>query len=138
MTNFFSDLLGNPFSTPAGQLIEKATDVSQASEDWALYMEICDVINSTEDGPQDAARALKKLITNNVGKSNIAIMYTLTVLETCVKNCGIRFHIYVAQKEFLQELVKLAMPRNNPPHFVLDKVLGLIQTWADAFRGEQS
>jgi len=38
-----------------------------------------------------------------------------------------RFHIYVAQKEFLQELVKLAMPRNNPPHFVLDKVLGLIQ-----------
>jgi len=29
--------------------------------------------------PQDAARALKKLITNNVGKSNIAIMYTLTV-----------------------------------------------------------
>ena len=29
--------------------------------------------------PQDAARALKKLITNNVGKSNIAIMYALTV-----------------------------------------------------------
>ena len=51
----------------------------------------------------------------------------LQVLETCVKNCGMRFHIYVAQKEFLQEMVKLAMPRNNPPHFVLDKVLGLIQ-----------
>ena len=51
----------------------------------------------------------------------------LQVLETCVKNCGMRFHIYVAEKEFLQELVKLAMPRNNPPHFVLDKVLGLIQ-----------
>jgi len=54
----------------------------------------------------------------------------LQVLETCVKNCGMRFHIYVAQKEFLQELVKLAMPRNNPPHFVLDKVLGLIQVWS--------
>jgi len=51
----------------------------------------------------------------------------LQVLETCVKNCGMRFHIFVAQKEFLQELVRLAMPRNNPPHFVLDKVLGLIQ-----------
>ena len=54
----------------------------------------------------------------------------LQVLETCVKNCGRRFHIFVAQKEFLQELVKLAMPRNNPPHFVLDKVLGLIQVWS--------
>jgi len=58
----------------------------------------------------------------------------LQVLETCVKNCGMRFHVFVAQKEFLQELVKLAMPRNNPPHFVLDKVLGLIQVRSDLTR----
>ena len=58
---------------------------------------------------------------------NSVVDNILQVLETCVKNCGVRFHIYIAQKEFLQELVKLAMPRNNPPHFVLDKVLGLIQ-----------
>lgn len=136
VTNFLSNLISNPFSTPVGQLIEKASDVSQASEDWALYMEICDLINDTEDGAKDAARALKKLISNNVGKSNIVIMYTLTILETCVKNCGKKFHVQIAHKDFLQELIKLASPRNNPPHFVLDKVLGLIQTWADAFQGD--
>lgn len=36
----------------------------------------------------------------------------------------------------MQELIRLATPKNNPPQFVLDKVLGLIQTWADAFQGD--
>uniref|UniRef100_A0A8C0X8Y4 VHS domain-containing protein n=1 Tax=Castor canadensis TaxID=51338 RepID=A0A8C0X8Y4_CASCN len=43
-------LLGNPFSSPVGQRIEKATDGSLQSEDWALNMEICDIINETEEG----------------------------------------------------------------------------------------
>lgn len=29
---------------------ERATDGSLQSEDWALNMEICDIINETEDG----------------------------------------------------------------------------------------
>uniref|UniRef100_A0A8C8ZA07 Target of myb1 like 2 membrane trafficking protein n=1 Tax=Prolemur simus TaxID=1328070 RepID=A0A8C8ZA07_PROSS len=43
-------LLGNPFSTPVGQCLEKATDGSLQSEDWTLNMEICDIINETEEG----------------------------------------------------------------------------------------
>jgi len=31
-------------------LVEKATDGSQPSENWALYMEICDNINGTDEG----------------------------------------------------------------------------------------
>lgn len=54
----------------------------------------------------------------------------LKILETCVKNGNKAFHLQVAQKDFLQELLRLATPRNNPPHFVLDKVLGLIQVLA--------
>lgn len=30
--------------------LEKATDGSLQSEDWTLNMEICDIINETEDG----------------------------------------------------------------------------------------
>jgi hypothetical protein len=29
---------------------EKATDGTQASENWGLFMEVCDVINETEEG----------------------------------------------------------------------------------------
>nr|XP_033785469.1 target of Myb protein 1 isoform X2 [Geotrypetes seraphini] len=126
-------LLGNPFSSPVGQRIEKATDGSLQSEDWALNMEICDIINETEEGPKDAARALKKRIVGN--RNFHEVMLALTVLETCVKNCGHRFHIFVANQEFVDNaLVKTILPKNNPPNIVHDKVLTLIQAWADAFR----
>ncbi|XP_064135467.1 TOM1-like protein 2 isoform X4 [Loxodonta africana] len=62
-------------------------------------------------------------------------MLALTVLETCVKNCGHRFHILVANRDFIDSvLVKIISPKNNPPTIVQDKVLALIQAWADAFR----
>ncbi|XP_021512409.2 target of Myb1 membrane trafficking protein isoform X2 [Meriones unguiculatus] len=119
-------LLGNPFSSPVGQRIEKATDGSLQSEDWALNMEICDIINETEEGPKDAFRALKKRIVGN--KNFHEVMLALTVLETCVKNCGRRFHVLVASQEFVEcVLVRTILPKNNPPTIVHDKVLTLIQ-----------
>ncbi|KAM3833093.1 target of Myb1 membrane trafficking protein isoform 1-T1 [Vipera latastei] len=126
-------LLGNPFSSPVGQRIEKATDGSLQNEDWALNMEICDIINETEEGPKDAFRAIKKRIAGN--KNFHEVMLALTVLETCVKNCGHRFHILVASQDFVEGvLVRTILPKNNPPAIVHDKVLTLIQSWADAFR----
>ncbi|XP_045839697.1 TOM1-like protein 2 [Meles meles] len=126
-------LLGNPFSTPVGQCLEKATDGSLQSEDWTLNMEICDIINETEEGPKDAIRALKKRLNGN--RNYREVMLALTVLETCVKNCGHRFHVLVANRDFIDSvLVKIISPKNNPPTIVQDKVLALIQAWADAFR----
>ncbi|XP_075035314.1 TOM1-like protein 2 isoform X6 [Mixophyes fleayi] len=126
-------LLGNPYSTPVGQCIEKATDGSLPSEDWTLNMEICDIINETEEGPKDAIRALKKRL--NGTRNYREVMLALTVLETCVKNCGHRFHVLVTHRDFIDGvLVKIVSPKNNPPTIVQDKVLALIQAWADAFR----
>lgn len=86
---------------------EQATDGSLPSENWGLNMEICDYINDGADGPKDAIKAIKKRLVQNAGKNHTIVMYTLTVLETCVKNCGKSFHILVCNKEFIQELVKI-------------------------------
>ncbi|KAM4697364.1 TOM1-like protein 2 isoform 1-T1 [Rhinophrynus dorsalis] len=126
-------LLGNPYSTPVGQCIEKATDGSLQSEDWTLNMEICDIINETEEGPKDAIRALKKRLNGN--RNYREVMLALTVLETCVKNCGHRFHVLVTHRDFIDGImVKIISPKNSPPTIVQEKVLALIQAWADAFR----
>lgn len=128
--------VGNPFATPVGQKIEQATDGSLPSENWALNMEICDIINSSTDGPKDAVKAIRKRLTQSAGKNYTIVMYTLTVLETCVKNCGKSFHVLVCSKEFISELVKLIGPKNDPPTVVQEKVLSLIQCWADAFQNQ--
>ncbi|XP_044038360.1 target of Myb protein 1 isoform X6 [Siniperca chuatsi] len=126
-------LMGNPFSTPVGQRIECATSSSLPAEDWALNMEICDMINSSEEGPKDAVRAIKKRIVGN--KNFKEVMLALTVLETCVKNCGYRFHILVTTRDFVEGvLVRSIIPRNNPPLVLHDRVLSIVQAWADAFR----
>ncbi|OBS57785.1 hypothetical protein A6R68_11100 [Neotoma lepida] len=99
---------------------EKATDGSLQSEDWTLNMEICDIINETEEGPKDAIRALKKRLSGN--RNYREVMLALT-------NCGHRFHLLVANRDFIDSvLVKIISPKNNPPTIVQDKVLALIQT----------
>eukprot|EP00066_Takifugu_rubripes_P022029 XP_011611295.1 PREDICTED: target of Myb protein 1-like isoform X3 [Takifugu rubripes] len=130
-------LFGNPFSTPVGQRIERATSGTLQSEDWALNMEICDIINETEEGPRDSVKALKKRIVGN--KNFREIMLALTVLETCVKNCGHRFHVLVASQDFVDGvLVHAILPKHNPPAALHERVLSLIQSWADAFRSTPS
>ena len=65
-------------------------------------MEICDLINETEDGPKDAIKAIRKRLNQNASRNFQTTMYTLTVLETCVKNCQKKFHVLVCQKDFIQ------------------------------------
>ncbi|XP_067315110.1 target of Myb protein 1 isoform X2 [Pseudorasbora parva] len=124
---------GNPFSTPVGQLIEHATSSSLPSEDWGLNMEICDIVNETDDGPKDAVRAIKKRILGN--RNFNEVMLALSVLEACVKNCGHKFHIYVSTRDFVENvLVQTILPKNNAPVALQDRVLSMIQAWSDAFR----
>ncbi|XP_073809556.1 target of Myb1 membrane trafficking protein-like isoform X1 [Danio rerio] len=130
-------LIGSAFSSPVGQRIQKATSAALQAEDWSLNLEICDIINETDDGPKDAAKALKKRIVGN--KNFREVMLALTVLETCVKNCGHRFHVYVCAREFVEGvLVRAILPKNNPPMILQERVLSLIQAWADAFRNNPS
>lgn len=124
---------GGALSTPVGQQIARATDNAASAGDLQLHLDICDTINETDSGPKDAIAALRKRITSNLKNFHV-INLSLTVLETASKNCGIRFHIRIAQKEFLQDLMKVISVKNNPPTIVKERVLSLIQQWADAFR----
>ncbi|XP_018024125.1 TOM1-like protein 2 [Hyalella azteca] len=125
----------NPLTTPIGQKIEKATSDTLASEDWSLNLEICDLINSDsgDELAKDAVRAIKKRL-NQSPKNFKIVSYTLTLLESCVKNTGYSFHILVCSKEFVQDLVKLIGPKNDPPSCIQLKVLLMIQSWNEAFK----
>lgn len=135
MSDILQIFSGNPLSTFIGKKIEAATRPELESEDWALNMEICDIINENDDDAKDAVRAIRKRLQQIEQDRNFTITNrTLTVLETCVSNCSHRFHVHVMTKDFIQELVKLIGPKNNPPIELQERVLRLIERWAEAFR----
>uniref|UniRef100_A0A7N6APC8 Golgi-associated, gamma adaptin ear containing, ARF binding protein 1 n=1 Tax=Anabas testudineus TaxID=64144 RepID=A0A7N6APC8_ANATE len=56
----------------------------------------------------------------------------MSVLETCMKNCGKRFHSEVGKFRFLNELIKVVSPKylgSRSPEPVKKKVLELIYSW---------
>ena len=103
------------------------------TEDWGLNMEICDIINHTEDGPTEAVKAIKRRLHQSMGKNlnSKTALFTLTLLETCVKNCVREFRVLVCSRDFVEELVGLECPSA-----VKDQLLGMLQSWATAFSSD--
>ncbi|CAM4770075.1 unnamed protein product [Rotaria magnacalcarata] len=134
MASFFR----GPFqSTPFQQAIEKATDGNQPSEDWGLIMRICDHVVMHEDSAKEAVKIIRKrLQINPVTSGWRTIGLTLTLLEALTKNCGKSFHLQIAQKDFLKDFRGVLAPKNSPPAAIQEKVLGMIQIWALAFRDD--
>ncbi|XP_041641804.1 ADP-ribosylation factor-binding protein GGA1-like isoform X3 [Cheilinus undulatus] len=59
-------------------------------------------------------------------------MQALMVLETCMKNCGKRFHTEVGKFRFLNELIKVVSPKYlgaRAPEPVKKKVLEMVYSW---------
>ncbi|KAF9310567.1 hypothetical protein BG003_008411 [Podila horticola] len=84
--------------------IERACDPSRYEPDLALNLEICDVIKDKQKNTQ--------------------------LLDNCVKNCGYPFHLQIATKEFLNELVRKFPERPLAvPTPVQSKILEMIQEW---------
>lgn len=137
MSDILQIFTGNPLTTFIGKKIEAATRPELEVDDWALNLEICDIINENDDDAKDAVRAIKKRLQQIEQDRNFTITNrTLTVLETCVSNCSKRFHVHVMTKDFIQDLVKLIGPKSNPPIDLQERVLRLIERWAEAFRSQ--
>uniref|UniRef100_A0A3P8XSV6 Golgi-associated, gamma adaptin ear containing, ARF binding protein 1 n=1 Tax=Esox lucius TaxID=8010 RepID=A0A3P8XSV6_ESOLU len=89
----------------------------------------CDQLNYDLEGPQFATRLLAHKIQS---PQEWEAMQALTVLETCMKSCGRRFHSEVGKFRFLNELIKVVSPKylgTRAPEPVKKKVLELIYSW---------
>ncbi|KAM6055044.1 ADP-ribosylation factor-binding protein GGA2 isoform 2-T2 [Chlamydotis macqueenii] len=87
---------------------DKATDPSVPEENWECIQRFCDQVNADIEGPLLALRLLAHKIQS---PQESEALHALTVLETCVNNCGERFHNEIAKFRFLNELIKVLSPK---------------------------
>uniref|UniRef100_F7AX92 Golgi associated, gamma adaptin ear containing, ARF binding protein 1 n=1 Tax=Ornithorhynchus anatinus TaxID=9258 RepID=F7AX92_ORNAN len=89
----------------------------------------CEQLNKELEGPPLATRLLAHKIQS---PQEWEALQALTVLETCMKNCGKRFHDEVGKFRFLNELIKVVSPKylgSRTPEKVKTKVLELLYGW---------
>ncbi|XP_020508958.1 ADP-ribosylation factor-binding protein GGA1 isoform X2 [Labrus bergylta] len=109
--------------------INKATNPLNKATDWDIIQGFCDHLNNDPEGPQLATRLLAHKIQS---PQEWEAMQALTVLETCMKNCGKRFHTEVGKFRFLNELIKVVSPKylgTRAPEPVKKKVLEIVYSW---------
>uniref|UniRef100_A0A8D0DH25 Golgi-associated, gamma adaptin ear containing, ARF binding protein 1 n=1 Tax=Sander lucioperca TaxID=283035 RepID=A0A8D0DH25_SANLU len=115
---------------------DKATNPLNKETDWDNIKGFFDQLNNEPDGPQLATRLLAHKIQS---PQEWEAMQALMVLETCMKNCGKRFHSEVGKFRFLNELIKVVSPKylgTRAPEPVKKKVLEIMYSWTVRLPGE--
>ncbi|XP_034711161.1 TOM1-like protein 1 [Vitis riparia] len=111
----------------AEKIVDEATAETLDEPDWALNLDLCDMINNEKVNTVDLIRGIKKRIM----LKNPRVQYlALVLLETVVKNCEKAFS-EVAAERVLDEMVKLI----DDPQTVVNnrnKALILIEAWGES------
>ncbi|XP_042325255.1 ADP-ribosylation factor-binding protein GGA1 [Sceloporus undulatus] len=109
--------------------INRATNPLNKDLEWDSINAFCDQLNKELEGPPLATRLLAHKIQS---PQEWEAIQALTVLESCMKNCGKRFHDEVGKFRFLNELIKVVSPKylgTRTPEKVKSKILELMYSW---------
>ncbi|GBN45455.1 Hepatocyte growth factor-regulated tyrosine kinase substrate [Araneus ventricosus] len=118
-------------TTTFDKLFEKATSHLLLEPDWESIIQITDCIRQGDVQPKYVVSCIKKKL---YATNPHVVLYTLQVLESCMKNCGSLIHAEIATRPFMEELKDLVKTTTNEN--VRNRILELIQVWAHVFRNE--
>ncbi|KAJ1324824.1 signal transducing adaptor molecule [Microdochium nivale] len=119
-----------PAATSAyDEVIAKATNENNTSEDWGAIIEVCDKVTNDANGAKEAIQSIIKRLAHR--NANVQL-YTLELANALSQNCGKPIHRELASRAFTDALLKLANDRNSHQH-VKSKILERMKDWSDMF-----
>ncbi|KRZ74627.1 Signal transducing adapter molecule 1 [Trichinella papuae] len=111
-------------SSPFDAIVERATSHKLTSLNWAIILEICDQVSRGDSrAAKDCLLSIRKRLNH---RDPHVVMLALTVLDSCISNCGRNFKEEVCTSEFINELNSKATGSNR---LVGERVRGLIKRW---------
>ncbi|CAE6418919.1 hypothetical protein ACGC1H_006157 [Rhizoctonia solani] len=115
---------------PVELMVQRACDPSLHEPNYALNLELAEYIKKKKaNTPREAAMA----IVHNINHRNPHVsILALTLLQTLVNSLGHVFHLQIATKEFLNELVRRFPERPPPfPGPIMTRILDMIHEWRE-------
>ncbi|VDK39077.1 unnamed protein product [Taenia asiatica] len=110
-------------------MITEVTSPLTTHIDLNAFKKIYDRINGDPNGPEVALRLLAHKIQSPQEKEALS---ALVILDLCVQNCGPNFHRELGKFKFLNELMKVLLPKHlgdSTPPVVRDKCIMLMFAW---------
>eukprot|EP01113_Clastostelium_recurvatum_P016444 TRINITY_DN1940_c0_g1_i3.p1 TRINITY_DN1940_c0_g1~~TRINITY_DN1940_c0_g1_i3.p1 ORF type:complete len:591 (+),score=150.05 TRINITY_DN1940_c0_g1_i3:127-1899(+) len=110
------------------RLVEKATSDYLIQADWETNLRLIDMIQQEPGHAREIVRCCQKRLRMKSRNQ----YYALELLEALVKNCEAT-HQFINAREFQDDMLKLGASKKSKEN-VREKVLDLIQYWADSFQ----
>nr|CDS30985.1 ADP ribosylation factor binding protein GGA1 [Hymenolepis microstoma] len=114
-------------------MITEITSPLTTHMDLNAFKKIYDRINIDPHGPELALRLLAHKIQSPVEKEALS---ALVILDLCVQNCGPSFHRELGKYKFLNEMMKVLLPKHlglTTPPSVRERCIMLMFVWQRDF-----
>lgn len=117
-------------ASPVQIYVQRCCEPSLSEPNYALNLELAEYITQKKaNTPREAATAVVQHINHR--NPHVAIL-AIALLRTLVQTVGYPFHLQIATKEFLNELVRRFPERPPPfPGPVMSRILELIHEWRE-------
>ncbi|OAV94974.1 hypothetical protein PTTG_06952 [Puccinia triticina 1-1 BBBD Race 1] len=119
---------------PYDEVVLKATDEAQTSENWSLFIQVCDKVltDTSPTGPRDCIASIQKRLQHR--NANVQL-FCLTLTESLVKNTNENLHKEVSSRAFMKVLSGLVLDRYTHEK-VQKRILQCLKSWVDDFHGK--
>ncbi|CAG0912369.1 unnamed protein product [Notodromas monacha] len=112
-------------SSPFDADVERLTDKNNTTENWGVMLDLCDRVGTSQSSCKNCLKSITKRLHSEVPHVQ---KQALTLLDTCINNCGKAFLLEVASRDFEIEIKRL-ITKGHPG--IADKTKAMLKKWAE-------